>query len=73
LLSESALDDRIAALAAPLANAIARDYAKWPVDDVIQQNGFVRGPTVATWEGQLEALRTFIRARLLWMDSELLE
>jgi hypothetical protein len=48
-----------------------RDYAKWPVGEVLEPNGFVRGPAVATWEGQLEALRTFIRARLTWMDSAL--
>jgi hypothetical protein len=71
LLSEAAIDERITALAAPLANAIARDYAKWPVADVIEPSGFVQGPTVATWEGQVEALRTFIRARLMWMDTEL--
>ena len=70
-LSEAALDERVTALAAPLANAVVRDYAKWPVGDVFEPNGFVRGPTVATWEGQLGALRTFLRARATWMDSEL--
>jgi len=71
LLSEAALDERITALAAPLAAAIARDYAKWPVGEVIEPNGFVRGPTVETWEAQIEALRAFVKARLSWMDSEL--
>jgi hypothetical protein len=71
LLSETALDDRITALAAPLANAIVRDYAKWPVEDVLQPGAFVQGPEEPTWEGQLEALRTFIRARVTWMDSQL--
>jgi hypothetical protein len=70
-LSETALDARVTALAAPLANAVVRDYAKWPVAEVIEQNDFIRGPTVATWEGQVEALRTFIRARVTWMDAEL--
>lgn len=71
VLSEAALDDRVTALAAPLESAIVRDYAKWPVAEVVEPNGFVRGPTVATWEGQLAALRTFLRARATWMDSEL--
>jgi hypothetical protein len=71
LLSEAALDERVTDLAAPLASAVVRDYAKWPVGEVLEPNGFVRGPAVATWEGQLEALRTFIRARLTWMDSAL--
>jgi hypothetical protein len=70
-LSEAALEARLTALAAPLANAVVRDYAKWPVGDVIEPNAFVRGPTVATWDGQLAALRTFVRARATWMDSEL--
>jgi len=42
-----------------------------PVGEVIEPNGFVRGPTVETWEAQIEALRAFVKARLSWMDSEL--
>ncbi len=69
-LATAALDQRITALAAPLANAVVRDYAKWPVADVISATGFVRGPTVETWEGQVQALRDFVAARLTWMDPQ---
>jgi hypothetical protein len=69
-LATAALDQRITALAAPLANAVVRDYAKWPVASVISQGGFVRGPTVETWEGQVQALRDFVAARLTWMDAQ---
>jgi hypothetical protein len=71
LYSTEALDQRISALAAPLQNAIARDYAKWPVATVYSGSGIVRGPTVATWEAQVQALRDYVNARLAWMDSQL--
>jgi hypothetical protein len=71
VLSEAALDDRVTALAAPLANAIVRDYAKWRWGTWSSRTASFGGPTVATWEGQLGALRTFLRARATWMDSEL--
>lgn len=70
LLATAALDERITALATPLANAVVRDYAKWPVASVISATGFVRGPTVETWEGQVQALRDFVAARLTWMDAQ---
>ena len=30
----------------------------------------VYGPTDATWEGQVQALRTWITTRMTWMDSQ---
>jgi hypothetical protein len=72
LMSQAALDQRITDLIAPLAGApIAHDYAKWPVSTVYANTGIVRGPTVATFEGQVQALRTYIAARLTWMDAQL--
>ena len=71
-LSDAALDARVTGLTTPLTNAVVRDYAKWPVAEVMGSSSFIRGPTVETWQGQVDALRTFIRARLTWMDSELL-
>jgi hypothetical protein len=50
---------------------VARDFAKWPVEDILRPNGFVRGPTEPTWEGQVQALRDFVTARLAWMDEQL--
>jgi hypothetical protein len=72
LFSDASLDARITTLAAPLTNAIVRDYAKWPVDSVYPNGmGFVRGPTVPTWAEQIQALRTYLTARTAWMDAQL--
>jgi hypothetical protein len=70
LFATAALDARITALTAPLANAVQRDFAKWPVSAIIMENAFVRGPTVETWEGQVQALRDFVATRLAWMDAQ---
>jgi hypothetical protein len=72
LFSDASLDARITMLAAPLTNAAVRDFAKWPVSTVYPNAmGFVRGPTVPTWAEQIQALRTYVTARLAWMDSQL--
>ncbi|KYF72649.1 CotH kinase family protein [Sorangium cellulosum] len=72
LLSEAAIAQRMDSLSAPLAQAVVRDYAKWPVPSVIESStGFVGGPTVPTWEGQLQVMRDFLLARLAWMDANL--
>jgi hypothetical protein len=70
LFATAALDARITALAAPLANAVVRDFAKWPVSDIIMEDAFVRGPTVETWDGQVQALRDFVATRVAWMDAQ---
>jgi hypothetical protein len=74
LLSQASIDQRINMLIAPLdAAAVARDYAKWPVSTVLPggHSGIVYGPSVATWDGQVQAMRDFITARLAWMDTQL--
>ncbi|WP_437758548.1 CotH kinase family protein [Sorangium sp. So ce1389] len=72
LLSEAAIEQRISKLSAPLSQAVVRDYEKWPVSSVIEsETGFVGGPTVPTWEGQLQVMRDFLRERLAWMDANL--
>jgi hypothetical protein len=71
VMATAALDQRITDMAAPLTNAIARDYAKWPVSTVMRNTGIVRGPTVTTWQEQVQAMRTFVSARAAWMDAQL--
>ncbi|WP_437578343.1 CotH kinase family protein [Sorangium sp. So ce887] len=72
LLSEAAIEQRMNGLSAPLAQAAARDLAKWPVSDIIESSeGFLGGPTAPTWEGQLQVMRDFMMARLAWMDANL--
>jgi hypothetical protein len=71
LLSQASLEQRIDMLATPLTSAAVRDFAKWPVSSIYTSSmGFVRGPTVATWQGQVQALRDFVNARLAWMDMQ---
>ncbi len=72
LLSQSAIDERINTLSAPLKKAITHDYTKWPVSSVIPSTtGFYGGPTAPTWDGQIKAMRDFLTARLAWMDTNL--
>jgi len=73
LLSNASVQQRIDTLIAPLTQAVVRDYAKWPVTTVLPngRNGIVYGPSVATWEGQVQAMRDFVMARLAWMDTQL--
>ncbi|WP_437648367.1 CotH kinase family protein [Sorangium sp. So ce362] len=72
LLSEAAIEQRMNELSAPLAQAAARDLARWPVSDIIESSeGFLGGPTAPTWEGQLQVMRDFMMARLAWMDANL--
>lgn len=70
-LSDDAITKHIDALIGPLTNAAERDYAKWHVADILKPNAFVRGPSAPTWQGQVQALRDFVRARSAWMDSQL--
>lgn len=71
-LSEAAIEQRMNGLSAPLSQAVVRDFAKWPVSSVIESSeGFLGGPTAPTWEGQLQGMRDFLRARLAWMDANL--
>ena len=72
LLSQEATDERIADLIAPLmGEAIARDYARWPVATVYANSGLVRGPAGSTFDEQVQALRAYIAERVAWIDSQL--
>jgi hypothetical protein len=70
VLSDAALERRVAELSAPLASAVARDYEKWPVAEVYENPGIVRGPTVDSWEQQLAALRDFLARRTAFIDAQ---
>lgn len=72
LLSEAAVEQRMLDLQAPLTEAITRDFARWPVGDIIEsETGFTGGPTVATWEGQVQVMHDFLMQRLVWLDANL--
>jgi spore coat protein CotH len=71
LLADAALSERITALVTPLQAAAQRDYARWQVANILPPGAFVRGPSAPTWEGQVQALRDFLRARAAWLDEQL--
>jgi hypothetical protein len=73
LLSQAALEQRISKLTSQLdSEAVARDYAKWPVSMVLPngRNGIVYGPSVPTWEEQVKAMHDFVVARAAWIDTQ---
>ena len=66
------MNERVTKLSAPLTQAITRDFAKWPVADVIKSaSGFTGGPTAPTWEGQIQVMRDFLKARVTFLDANL--
>jgi CotH kinase protein len=67
LLSEQALNERISALAEPLARAAERDSQRWPVRRVISGD---LGPLTPTWSGQVQAIRDWLALRVAWLDGE---
>ena len=69
LLSDAQIDARIDALAAPLAAAAQRNFERWPIltqETVV----FFETPTAPTWQGQVDALRSWLSTRLRWLDQE---
>ncbi|HEY4187240.1 MAG TPA: CotH kinase family protein [Polyangia bacterium] len=73
LLSQAAHEQRITMLTGQLETmAVARDFAKWPVSSVLPNghSGIVYGPSVATWDGQVQAMHDFLIARANWMDTQ---
>jgi hypothetical protein len=71
LFADAALNERVTKLSEPLKNAVARDFAKWPVSSIYGgAQSFVVGPTVPTWPEQIQALRDYLVARTAWMDTQ---
>lgn len=69
VLSDAALAARIDALTAPLVAAAERNFARWP-NLSNEQIGFFQTPTVPTWQGQVEFVRTWLTARVAWLDTQ---
>jgi hypothetical protein len=68
VLSQSNLESLIATTAAPLTNAVVRDYERWPICDVA--TGIFSVPEGDTWDAQLQVMRDFLRARAEWLDAQ---
>jgi hypothetical protein len=68
VLSNAALNARIDSLASPLTNAAQRNFQRWP-NLSSPQVGFFQTPTAPTWQGQVQAMRTWLTQRVSWLDS----
>jgi hypothetical protein len=69
LLSDAQIDARIDGLAAPLANAAARNFARWPILTDPTVGGFAT-PMDPTWQGQVESMRAWLKSRMAWLDTQ---
>lgn len=67
-LSDTALQARIDALAAPLTNAAQRNFQRWP-NLTSPTVSFFRTPTSPTWQGQVQVMRDWMLRRAAWLDS----
>lgn len=69
VLSDAAIATRIDALTAPLTGAAERNFTRWP-NLADEQIGFFQTPTAPTWQGQVDFVRTWLAARVAWLDTE---
>lgn len=68
-LSDAQISSRITALTTGLAGGATRNFQKW--DNLTTQRiGFFQTPTADSWEGQVTAMRTWLTARLAWLDTQ---
>ena len=70
LVSDAQVDARIDALAAPLVNAARRNFARWPILTADPTVAGFASPTEATWQGQVDHMRAWIKARMAWLDTQ---
>lgn len=68
LLSDTALQNRINALTAPLANGAQRNFQRWPNLTSPMVGPFFT-PTAPTWQGQVQFMRDWMLRRAAWLDS----
>ncbi len=82
LLSDAELEARVDEVAAPLVNAGPRDLERWPAEETADLFGGRGGGAApdeeepapedqvpATWEGELDNMKAWIRQRTGWLDA----
>ena len=69
LLSDAQVDARINALTAGLANAAARNFQRWTILTTARVGPF-NTSTQSTWPMQVEGMRTWVKARMAWLDTQ---
>jgi chitodextrinase len=68
IMSDAQLTARVNTLTAPLANAAARNFQRWPILNTATVGGFGT-QTTQTWDQQLQILRDFLTQRAAWIDQ----
>ena len=68
-LADAQINARITTLTTGLAGGATRNFQKWN-NLTTQRIGFFQTPTADTWEGQVTAMRTWLTARLAWLDTQ---
>ena len=69
LLSDAEFDARISRLTAPLVNAAARNFQRWP--NLSESSvAMFETPTEPTWEGQVQFMRDWMLQRAAWLDTQ---
>jgi hypothetical protein len=66
-LSDAQVTARITRLTTGLANGALRNFQRWN-NLTTARIGFFETPTVATWEGQVAAMQTWLLGRMAWLD-----
>ncbi|MBN1962057.1 MAG: CotH kinase family protein [Deltaproteobacteria bacterium] len=69
LLSDNALDQRIAELTEPLADGAKRNFKRWP-NFSSEYIYIFKTPTNNTWEGQVGYMRDWLIQRAAWLDTQ---
>jgi hypothetical protein len=69
MLSDAQIDARINTLTAGLTNGAARNFARWPILTTARVAQF-NTPTQSTWQAQVENMRTWVKARAAWLDTQ---
>ncbi len=82
VLSDTELEARVDEVAAPLVNAGPRDLERWPAEETTDLFGGLGGGAApdedepppedqvpATWEGEVDNMKAWIRQRTGWLDA----
>lgn len=69
VLSDAQIDVRISTLSNGLAGAATRNFQKWDILTTERVGNF-QTPNADSWQGQLDAMRSWLNARLAWLDTQ---
>lgn len=72
-MAEAAIFTRIAGYDATLSEAVTRNFARWPIDEIVYETDTVPDwlCPVSSYEEEHARVLAFISARLAWMDANI--